>query len=79
MQDFDRNIAALLEALKFSPDNIPLKKHIAELLLQAGRTDEAIQHLIESSYGYSISHTGDNRDGAAHSALCLYVAGDTNL
>lgn len=47
MQDFDRNIAALLEALKFSPDNIPLKKHVAEMLLQAGRTDEAIQHLKE--------------------------------
>lgn len=47
MQDFDRNIAALLEALKFSPENIPLKKHIAELLLQAGRTDEAIRHLKE--------------------------------
>ena len=47
MQDFERNIASLLEALKFSPDNIPLKKHVAELLLQAGRTDEAIQHLKE--------------------------------
>src|SRR5207244_3404051 len=26
MQDFERNIASLLEALKFSPDNILLKK-----------------------------------------------------
>src|SRR5260370_39476805 len=47
MQDFERNIASLLEALKFSPDNIPLKKHVAELLLQAGRTDEDLQHLKE--------------------------------
>lgn len=47
MQDFERNIASLLEALKFSPDNIPLKKHIAELLLQAGRTDETVQLLKE--------------------------------
>jgi SpoVK/Ycf46/Vps4 family AAA+-type ATPase len=47
VQDFDKNIAALLEALKFSPDNVPLKKHVAEMLLQAGRTDEAIVHLKE--------------------------------
>ena len=47
MQEIDKNIAPLLEALKFSPNNIPLKKHIAELLLQAGRTNEAIQQLQE--------------------------------
>ncbi len=41
-QDMDRTIAALLEALKFSPNNIRLKKHVAELLLQAGRVAEAI-------------------------------------
>src|SRR5260370_36559348 len=47
MQDFERNIASLLEALKFSPDNIPLKKHVAELLLQAGPTNEALENLKE--------------------------------
>src|SRR5260370_14352248 len=47
MEDFERNIASVLEALKLSPDNIPLKKNVGELLLQAGRTDEAIQHLKE--------------------------------
>lgn len=45
MQDMDRTIAALLEALSFSPQNIRLRKHIAELLLQAGRNDEAIEQL----------------------------------
>lgn len=47
MQDFEKNLAALLEALKFSPDNLPLKKHVAEMLLQAGKTEKAIQFLKE--------------------------------
>ena len=45
MQDMDKTIAALLEALSFSPHNIRLRKHVAELLVQAGRNDEAIEHL----------------------------------
>ena len=47
MQDFEKNLAVLLEALKFSPDNLPLKKHVAELLLQAGQTEKAMQFLRE--------------------------------
>ncbi len=47
MSDREKQIAALLAALKFSPDNIILKKHVADLLLEAGRTDEAIQQLRE--------------------------------
>jgi len=34
-------IQPLLEALSFSPDNLPLRKHVAGLLLQAGRLAEA--------------------------------------
>ncbi|MBC8083430.1 MAG: tetratricopeptide repeat protein, partial [Hymenobacter sp.] len=34
-------IQPLLEALAFSPDNLPLRKHVASLLLQAGRLPEA--------------------------------------
>ncbi|HEX8350339.1 MAG TPA: AAA family ATPase [Hymenobacter sp.] len=34
-------IQPLLEALSYSPDNLPLRKHVAALLLQAGRLDEA--------------------------------------
>ncbi|UYZ61481.1 ATP-binding protein [Hymenobacter weizhouensis] len=34
-------IQPLLEALSFSPDNLPLRKHVAGLLLQAGRLPEA--------------------------------------
>ncbi|MGH2510820.1 MAG: tetratricopeptide repeat protein, partial [Ktedonobacteraceae bacterium] len=47
MQDFEKNLAILLEALKYSPDNLPLKKHVADLLLQAGDTEKAMQFLQE--------------------------------
>jgi SpoVK/Ycf46/Vps4 family AAA+-type ATPase len=47
MQDFEKTLAALLEALKVSPDNLPLKKHVAEMLLQGGQTEKAITYLKE--------------------------------
>ena len=34
-------LAPLFDALKHSPDNVPLRKHLAESLLSAGRFDEA--------------------------------------
>ncbi len=37
----DDALRALREALQFSPDNIPLRQHLAESLLRAGRPDEA--------------------------------------
>lgn len=37
----DDSINALREALKFSPDNIPLHKHLAESLISLGRLGEA--------------------------------------
>ena len=37
----DNIIANLKEALQFSPDNFPLKIQLAEMLLKAGRLDEA--------------------------------------
>lgn len=37
----DETIAALREALKQSPTNVPLHKHLAESLLRLGRFDEA--------------------------------------
>jgi transitional endoplasmic reticulum ATPase len=47
MQDFEKTLAALLEALSFSPNNLPLKKHVAEMLLQAGQIEKAIQYYKE--------------------------------
>jgi transitional endoplasmic reticulum ATPase len=46
----DDTIAALREALKVSPTNIPLHKHLAELLLKLGRFDES-----EAAYREALS------------------------
>ncbi len=37
----EQTINNLREALRFSPGNIPLKQHLAETLLKAGRLEEA--------------------------------------
>ena len=37
----DDTVAALREALKVSPTNVPLHRHLAELLLKLGRFDES--------------------------------------
>ncbi len=37
----DRAIETLREALRFSPENIPLRRHLAETLLGQGRPDQA--------------------------------------
>jgi len=34
-------LAALREALKVSPENVPLRLHLAEMLVGQGRYDEA--------------------------------------
>src|SRR6185369_10715503 len=39
----DDVIASLREALKHSPDNVPLRQHLAEQLLAAGRGEEAAE------------------------------------
>ena len=45
MQNMDKAIAALLEALEFTPNNVRLRKHVVELMLQAGQLDAAIVQL----------------------------------
>ena len=41
MASGDQAIQALREALRISPDNLPLRQHLAESLLGMGRPDEA--------------------------------------
>jgi transitional endoplasmic reticulum ATPase len=41
-------INSLREALKFSPDNAPLRKHLAEVLMSFGRADEAERELRQA-------------------------------
>lgn len=47
MQDFEKKLTALLEALRRNPDDIVLKKQAAEMLLQAGQTEKAVRFLKE--------------------------------
>jgi SpoVK/Ycf46/Vps4 family AAA+-type ATPase len=60
----DEAIAALREALRVSPTNIPLHKHLAESLLKLGRFDEA-----ESAYREALSVAPH------HAELLLGLAG----
>ncbi len=41
-------IDPLIEALQHSPENIPLRRHVAGLLTEAGRHEEAEKHLREA-------------------------------
>ncbi|MBX3254178.1 MAG: AAA family ATPase [Chitinophagaceae bacterium] len=56
----EQTINNLREALKFSPGNIPLKQHLAETLLKAGRLQEA-----EAEYKELLALTDDVKIKAA--------------
>ena len=43
MPNSEEKIAAIRAALKISPDNIPLRLHLARLLQESGQSDEAQQ------------------------------------
>src|SRR5215469_7397367 len=51
----DATVQALREALRVSPDNVPLRQHLAETLLALGRLDEA-----EQEYRQALSQDGDS-------------------
>lgn len=44
----DDPLNALREALRVSPDNLPLRKHLAESLLSSGRGEEALKEFREA-------------------------------
>lgn len=46
--DAEREIPALLDALAQSPENVPLRRHLAEVYLAHGRTAEAVDCLKEA-------------------------------
>ena len=57
----NENIKSLQEALKFSPDNIPLRLHLAELLLQDKFIQEAAEQFNETlkrNYGNQRAQLG---------------------
>jgi AAA+ superfamily predicted ATPase/thioredoxin-like negative regulator of GroEL len=49
-------IQSLRDALQHSPDNLPLRKHLAETLLQAGRPEEAEQEYRDALTGKRDDH-----------------------
>src|SRR5690606_15801090 len=58
---------ALLEALNFSPDNIPLRNHVAELLYQQQDFSEAEKH-----FKIVLQGQPDNQVAKFHLAGCFY-------
>jgi transitional endoplasmic reticulum ATPase len=51
----EATVQALREALRLSPDNLPLRQHLAETLLALGRLDEA-----EQEYRQALAQAGDD-------------------
>ena len=60
-------LESLLEALKFSPDNIPLRLQIAKLYLQNGNTKNAEEHLL-----YIIQQEPQHTEAKFNLANCFY-------
>lgn len=48
MEEKDSIIKSLLDAVKFSPDNLPLRKHLAETYIKYGDIEKAENILIDS-------------------------------
>lgn len=75
MPPSDDAINALREALRFSPDNVPLHKHLAESLMKLGRFDEAesayrdalrvVPHQIDLKLGLANAYYQQTKNSAA--------------
>jgi ATP-dependent 26S proteasome regulatory subunit len=70
MPHSDDSVRALREALQLSPDNIPLRQHLAETLLTSGRADEA-----EKEYRHALGIAADNQRLKIGLASCYYQQG----
>ncbi len=63
----DKAIESLREALRLSPDNLPLRRHLAETLLAQGRPDQA-----EAEFREALNRDGDDpalKMGLAHAFI----------
>ena len=63
-------IQSLREALKHSPDNLPLRKHLAETLLQVGRPEEA-----EEEFRNALSQNRDDHELKVGLSRAFYQQG----
>src|SRR5687768_406104 len=66
----DDAIASLREALRHSPDNIPLRVHLAEQLMSAGRSDEA-----EAEFKHALAARPDDAKLKIGLATAFYQQG----
>lgn len=66
----DSSIQALREALKFSPDNAPLRRHLADSLMKLGRADDA-----ESEWQTLISQHPSDAEHRVGLAQCYFQQG----
>jgi len=63
----DDAIRSLRDALQFSPENVPLRLHLAASLMGLGRLDEA-----EREYRDALARAGDNVDARVGLAECYW-------
>jgi len=83
-------VAALEAALQADPDNVPLRLHLAELLLNVGREDDALEHAARvlarqpahlSALGVALQAarlTGDTERAAGYQTLYAALGGEAN-
>ena len=67
----NNTIDSLKEALKFSPDNIPLRLHLAQTLLSANRDAEA-----ETEFQQILAREGNNEKAKFGLATIFYNRGE---
>src|SRR5262245_37810165 len=70
MPHSDDGVRALRDALQFSPDNIPLRQHLADTLLSGGRADEA-----EKEYRHALGLAPESERLKLGLASCFYQQG----
>ncbi len=66
----DSTIQSLIEALQVSPDNLPLRMHLAETLLNLGRAEES-----ESEYRLVVERDPDRADARIGMASASFQQG----
>ncbi len=69
----DDALQALRKALQLSPDNLPLRQHLADTLLSVGRAEEA-----EHEYRQALALAPEDRQLKLGLAGALYQQGKTN-
>ena len=73
MSDAERNLQSLREALEVSPDNVPLRRHLARSLVDCRRFDEAIDEFKKA-----LSFASDDEELKLGLADAYHKAGRTS-